>query len=91
MKIFIVLFFMAVFLQFASFLLWYVQMRAYLRENGLSTLRGINYGATILNDVQQIMEVSKEKGGWPNFLTIFFVLEGASIILFALAFILGIK
>jgi len=91
MKIFITLFSTAVFLQFASFLLWYVKMRAYLRENGLSTLRGINYGATILNDVQQIMEASKEKGEWPSFLTIFFVLEGVGIILFALAFILGIK
>ena len=84
MKIFIILIFVAFVLQLTSFVLWFVKMRPYLKENGLSTLKGINYGATILNDVQQVIEVSKKKRQWPIFLTIFFVMEGASIALFAL-------
>ena len=54
-------------------------MRPYLKENGLHTLRGLNYAATILNDVQQIIEISKDNGKWPLFLKLFFAMQGASI------------
>lgn len=84
MKILIIFIFSALFLQVASFVLWFVKMRPYLGENGLRTLKGINYGVTIFNDVQQVIEVSKEKEQWPTFLTIFFLMEGTSIALFAL-------
>lgn len=74
-------------LQLASLILWMVKIRPYLKENGLGTLRGVNYAATILNDVQQSMEAAKKKGVWPTFLTVFFVFQGTSIVIIVLAVI----
>ena len=85
------LIFIAFFLQIASFFFWIFKIRPYLRENGLSTLKGVNLGVTAFNDVQQLMELSKEKGEWPPLLTIFFVMEGASFASFALAIMLEIN
>jgi hypothetical protein len=91
MELFIILLFIAIALQLAAFALWAINMRPYLKENGLATLRGINYAATVLNDVQQIIELSKKTKIRPAFLTVFYVLEVASISLFTLSVILGKK
>jgi uncharacterized membrane protein len=85
------LFFIFLFLQITAFLFWILKIRTYLRENGLNTLKGVSLGATAFNDVQQLMELSRKKGEWPTLLTVFFVIEGASLASFALAIMLNIK
>jgi hypothetical protein len=82
MDLVIILLFSAMLLQITSFVLWAMKIRPYLKENGLSTLRGINHLATVLNDVQQIIELSKNTNKKPKFLKAFFILESISLLLF---------
>jgi hypothetical protein len=71
----------AIFLQIIAFLLWIVGIRPYLKKNGLHSLRGVDGLSTVINDIQQALEVSKKQGRSPVSLK---ALISAEIISFAL-------
>lgn len=87
----IILVFIGFTLQVASFFIWFFNIGNYLRSNGKSTLRGVNFGATILNDLGQVIEIFKESREWPKFVTVFLIVEVISILSLVLSVLLQQK
>ena len=55
----------AIFLQIIAFLLWIIGIKPFLKKNGMHTLRGADSFTTVINDIQQALEVSKKQGRSP--------------------------
>ena len=59
-----------------------------MKENGLHTLRGVDGFTTVINDIQQVIELSKKHGKWPLSLQMIITAEIISIALLVGAAIL---
>lgn len=75
----------AIFLQIIAFFIWIVGIKPFLKENGMNTLRGVDGLTTVINDIQQAMEVSKKHGKRPLSLQMLITVEVISAVLFIVA------
>ena len=77
----------AIFLQIIAFFVWIGGIRPFLKESGLHALRGVDGFTTVINDIQQAIELSKKHGKWPLSLQTIIAIE--IIRLSVLLFLLG--
>ena len=57
-----------------SLAIWILFIRPYIRKNGRSTGRGVNYGWAAITDASIADEICKKNGEHPWFMRVFWVL-----------------